>query len=248
MDPLGEKYYSWSGYNYVMDSPVRLVDPDGRVVTDIIDIEKSTGEIIITEAEGDDVVRLVDDGKVLDSYTYGPNKSFASETVVREEEKGVTVMFADIVPGSDIAEKAEAFYRFAAQSDVEFGKLDVQSPSGEMIYNVTTSHDKAVTRTLPDLVRDCSRRGFTGVKQSHSHPPVDDYNESVPSGYYGFEKNNPFSLMPYLKNGRKEGDALNAIQVRELKGFGNTTFEVYAPGNKTLTTYDGVNRAKICDE
>ena len=30
MDPLGEKYYSWSGYNYVMDSPVRLVDPDGR--------------------------------------------------------------------------------------------------------------------------------------------------------------------------------------------------------------------------
>ena len=32
MDPLGEKYYSWSGYNYVMDSPVRLVDPDGRVV------------------------------------------------------------------------------------------------------------------------------------------------------------------------------------------------------------------------
>ncbi len=32
IDPLAEKYYSWSGYNYVMDSPVRLVDPDGRVV------------------------------------------------------------------------------------------------------------------------------------------------------------------------------------------------------------------------
>ena len=32
MDPLGEKYYSWSGYNYVMDSPLLLVDPDGRYV------------------------------------------------------------------------------------------------------------------------------------------------------------------------------------------------------------------------
>jgi len=30
IDPLAEKYYSWSGYNYVMDSPLLLVDPDGR--------------------------------------------------------------------------------------------------------------------------------------------------------------------------------------------------------------------------
>lgn len=51
--------------------------------------------------------------------------------------------------------------------------------------------------------------------------------------------------MPYLKNGRKVGDALNAIQVRRLEGFNKTKFEVYAPGNNTTTTYDGVNRAKI---
>jgi len=32
VDPAAEKYYGWSGYNYVMDSPVRQVDPDGERV------------------------------------------------------------------------------------------------------------------------------------------------------------------------------------------------------------------------
>ena len=36
MDPLGKKYYGWSGYNYVMDSPVIFIDPKGRSVEDII--------------------------------------------------------------------------------------------------------------------------------------------------------------------------------------------------------------------
>lgn len=51
--------------------------------------------------------------------------------------------------------------------------------------------------------------------------------------------------MPYLKNGSKVDDALNATQVRSLMGFGNTKFEVYALGNNTTTTYDGVNRTRI---
>jgi len=32
VDPLAEKYYAWSGYNYVLGNPVKLIDPDGREI------------------------------------------------------------------------------------------------------------------------------------------------------------------------------------------------------------------------
>ena len=32
VDPLSEKYYGWSNYNYVMNSPINAIDPDGNLV------------------------------------------------------------------------------------------------------------------------------------------------------------------------------------------------------------------------
>ena len=47
IDPLCEKYYSTSPYNYCLNNPVMLVDPDGRVVGNpFIEIIKYTGNAI----------------------------------------------------------------------------------------------------------------------------------------------------------------------------------------------------------
>ncbi len=94
---------------------------------------------------------------------------------------------------------------------------------------------------MTGIVKDYSKKGYIGITQSHSHPG----GESVPSGHFGYQKGNPYSLMPYNVKGKKVYDAGNAVQTRSLKGFENTKFEVYNPVNKTISTYDGVNRAKI---
>ena len=209
--------------------------------------DKSTGGITVTEAKGDDVVNLVDNGKVVNSAVYGKNGSFRKDNQIYQLESdaapGIT---STIIMGTN--EKAlQTVYEVAAGSDVEFGKLDVSSNESPVESFVLTSHDKTGTPGLLDLVKPLSQVGFMGIKQSHSHPPtITHYDESIPSGYYGYAKKNPHSLMPDLiTTGKPSGDAGNAILVKSLKGFGSTKFEVYAPGNNTTTTYDGVNAAKI---
>jgi len=240
VDPLADQFPAWNPYHYVHNNPLRYTDPTGMSADDIIDVDKGTGSITVTEAEGADVVRLVDNGNVVDSYTYGENGSFSSDNQIITGDFNGTQGTALVTANGD---KAQTFFEFAAKSDVEFGKLDVTAANGNSVSVVTTSHDPKVTATLPSIAKELSSRGFTGVNQTHSHPD----GQSVPSGHYGNVKGNPASLTPVPPSHPhyKRGDAQNARQTRSLSGFGNTKFGVYNPKTGGVTSYDGVNKAKI---
>ncbi len=52
IDPLAEKYYGWSVYNYGLDNPVLMMDPDGRDVKLKIRIRKKGREKIRIKYRG----------------------------------------------------------------------------------------------------------------------------------------------------------------------------------------------------
>lgn len=126
---------------------------------------------------------------------------------------------------------------------VEYGKLDVEKNDAK-ISVVTTSHDEKGVGTLPGLVEGFSAAGYTGIKQSHSHPD----GQSVPSGHYdNNDPKNPYSLNPVPKGHKdyKKGDAQNARWTQSKSGFEKTKFEVYNPKKGSKTSYDGISKAKI---
>ena len=177
-DPLAEEFPEWSPYNFTYNNPLRFVDPTGLASEDIINIDIKNKKITITEAEGDDIVRVVNNGKEESSYTYGENGSFKSENTIGEGEDSNGTKYSYIKMNND--EKSTKLFEFVAEnSNVEWSQVKFGSKSSFVSSAFLPTPEPGGV----DLMYGLLTKGYTVREHIHSHPNRKT-NHFGPSGFH----------------------------------------------------------------
>ena len=166
VDPLAEKYPEWSPYNYVMQNPVRLIDPTGMGPEDIYKLLKNGKIEFVKKSEGPDVLFATDEFGNIDEdnsieikdKTILPNLSKS-----RDDYKGHYALT------NNKKDAFNTFYFAAKNSDSEYS-ITGFSTQGNKDYVITTSLDSDFTNTH---MQHDDMFGFELKNQLfeiHSHP------------------------------------------------------------------------------
>ncbi len=112
MDPLAEKYPAWSPYNYVMNNPLGMVDPDGKETAppgDYYDvkgnykrsdgnndgkvyIDTQAGGVVTTDVQTVVALSIVAYGETTPNATWEQRTGIAESVVNRSQASGRTVL------------------------------------------------------------------------------------------------------------------------------------------------------------
>lgn len=89
-DPLSEKFYDYSPYNFVYNNPIRFVDPDGRAPLD--DYYSKQGRFLGSDGAKTNDIRIIDETDFMDiRANNGGTTSQAATQELQENSAVVTV-------------------------------------------------------------------------------------------------------------------------------------------------------------
>ena len=183
-DPLAEKYQGFSPYNYTLNNPINLVDPDGRVVEDTFKVLnngkiKKVDNKKYFDKEGNEVDKLISE-KTGESIKVKAGVLKGTKiTKIKEERKMQTI---------DVSkeENAVQLFMFLSKSTTKLKEFAIVYFDNKKSY-IYTSFTKATAHGLEYLIY----QNKTSKIQIHMHShPGFNVDPSPPD----------ISSVKYLKN------------------------------------------------
>ena len=182
-DPLAEKYYPFSAYNYCVNNPVMFVDPDGK---DIYRYDKKTGEFILYEDTSDNFDQIGDfkKNRKTGEYELKTKKDGTYKIKIDNIEKNILSVGVNFLEKSQVWStdnvSIEGFQQFIIQFSDMIGKeiaghYYTNNNSNEISYiyagkYINNTYDKSF---LPSAIWNTRLDLYGTVQvhtQWHTHP------------------------------------------------------------------------------